>query len=762
MEPRGTKRAGHSTSSDSNKRRGPYALRACMACRHRKGKCDGQLPCGYCDNRGQACIYDGDHAITINDGQHATSVSGMRALDPALQPQTGAGLPSCGPAAAIAKDSISSGHIISNQSSLADLVADLRAQLNNVESIVQAYGKDVNDPGKNLTHSEPLNQADQAIQGPNACSFQRQASHDGSESSPSSRGFCGPTSPDYSMNVVQITLQKRGYLEPSLHRPTLPSFDMDHVSPSTTSQWQPPGHVDDRRQLLQFRSYLTLQDAKEAVSVYSEVVGELHSFVDIKNIQGQLDFWYSRDSSSALGSTKQQSDYHDLIIFNLMISIAAQAEMESLRARPAAAVHSVFQRAVNASITSCTSSIKQVTIVLLLGYYYIFQDQPRLALRMCGNAGRILMELGIHDGDVIKHVLASEAQRKEASTLMCCVTVLDRQWSAMTGLPPNFSHNTFSLKSTHLSDSPYTMAMYRLVLISDKFNEPIALAAKGNSQQDDDAVELMVFQIQQWQKKFVGDRELSDMETWLAQPSPMPPPWVLLLIFRAVSIRSLLFRSYFFPGSRVERSKQHILPATELLSHSIEALSKLDSTTSIYRKQRPYYQHILASICSLVLLLTGYVEDHRPALCSHLPPDFDYKIRRCLQMASNLTGKYANISAAAHRLRKRILEVHHVLETYCAKPMDASLERNSFSGIERDSRLADPVAILRQAPITLPEVQEEVAIAPGSASCETDTYLVGANLGLEPPVEMGNCPPQDFQALGLPVWPSNWDNYLFH
>ncbi|KAJ0129205.1 O-methyltransferase asqD [Fusarium oxysporum f. sp. albedinis] len=360
-----------------------------------------------------------------------------------------------------------------------------------------------------------------------------------------------------------------------------------------------------------------------------------------------------------------------------MLLIAVNAGMESLRARPAGAMHSVFQRAVNTSITACTSSIKQVTIVLLLlvkGYYYIFQDQPRLALRMCGNAGRIFMELGIHNSDVIKHDLASEAQRKEASTLMCCVIVLDRQWSAMTGLPPNFAHNTFSVKSTHLgsasvlawkslmlSDSPYTMAMYRLVLISDKFNEPIALAAKGSSHQDDDAVELMVFQIQQWQKKFVGDRELSDMKTWLAQPSFMPPSWVLLLIFRAVSIRSLLFRPYFFPGSRVERSKQHISPATELLSHSIEALSKLDSTTGIYRKQRPYYQHILASICSLVFLLTGYVEDHRPALCSHLPPDFDYKIRCCLQTASNLTGKYASISAAAHRLWKRTLEVHHFL-----------------------------------------------------------------------------------------------------
>ncbi|OGM47226.1 hypothetical protein ABOM_003985 [Aspergillus bombycis] len=766
MEPRGTKRAGNSTSPGSSKRRGPYALRACMTCRRRKGRCDGQLPCGYCDRRGHACIYDQEHAITMDDGQHAASVSGMRDPDPVRQPPVGASVLSCAPAAAISKDSRPSAPVpaSSHPSSLAHLVAGLRAQLKNVESLVQAYGKDGNYSGNNPTRSVPLHQAGQAIQGPNARSSQREARHNGSGLRPISRGFCGPTSPDYSMNVVQITLQERGYLESSVDRPTLPSFDRDHLSPSTISQWQPPCHRDDRHQLLQFRSYLTVQDAEEAISVYNDAVGELHSFVDIRNIRVQLDVWYTRDTESAIGRTTQRSDYYDLIIFNLMLAIAAQAGMESLRARSAGAVYSVFQRAANASITSTTTSIKQAVIVLLLrakGCCYMFHDQPRLALRMCGNAGRILMELGIHNGNVVKHGLASEAQRKEGSMLMGCVTVLDRQWSAMTGLPPNFSNNTFSPKVTHLSDSPYTMAMNKLALISDKFSEPIALAAQGNSRQDDDAVELMLFQVQQWQKKCVGGRELSDVKTWLVQPSSMPPPWMLLLIFRAVSIRSLLFRPSFFPSSRVERSKQHVSPALELLWQSIDALFQIDSATDIYCKHRPYYQHILASICSLVFLLTGYVHDHRTALSSSLPPDFDWKIRGCLQTASDLARKYANTSAAAHKLWERILEVRHVLETYGIKPMYASRERNSTLTSERGSSSTNPLAIQKQPPLPLPEVPAEAAVAPANASCETDTCLVGVNLGLEPPTEASNCLLEDPQALGLPAWPS-MDSYLFH
>lgn len=61
----------------------------------------------------------------------------------------------------------------------------------------------------------------------------------------------------------------------------------------------------------------------------------------------------------------------------------------------------------------------------------------------------------------------------------------------------------------------------------------------------------------------------------------------------------------------------------------------------------------------------------------------------------------------------------------------------------------------------LPTVQDEVAVTPETASCEADTYLIGVNLGLEPPIEIGNCLSQDFQALLLPAW-SSTDSYLFH
>lgn len=68
---------------------------------------------------------------------------------------------------------------------------------------------------------------------------------------------------------------------------------------------------------------------------------------------------------------------------------------------------------------------------------------------MCGIAGRILLELGLHNGDVLNMRLGSEAQRKSACIMMSSVVILDRQWSGMSGLPANFETTTFNPVNTY-------------------------------------------------------------------------------------------------------------------------------------------------------------------------------------------------------------------------------------------------------------------------------------------------------------------------
>lgn len=238
-------------------------------------------------------------------------------------------------------------HTCSDPSSLRGAVASLRAQLSRVESVLEACSR--GDEARR--QAAPLPQEVQP------------------GSTPASErphcGFCGPTSPEYSMNVVRMTLRKRGHLAPAQAHPlSLPSFDADRLA---ASQPPPTCRAEDQRQLRQFQARLTLSDARDAVSVYGEVVGELHSFVDVGSMQDQLAVWYSGAPSSLLDDAQQkQTDFEHLIIFNLVLAIAARAGTETSYAASTNTMQTVLRCAVDASITSCMPTMKQVTIALLL------------------------------------------------------------------------------------------------------------------------------------------------------------------------------------------------------------------------------------------------------------------------------------------------------------------------------------------------------------------------------------------------------------
>ncbi|CAI7649114.1 unnamed protein product [Penicillium viridicatum] len=642
--------------------------------------------------------------------------------------------------------------------SLAGQVASLRVQLNNAKPMAKAINEPNSSTGYASTNSllsvENRCSDGESMGVPNR---QDQAGQDGSESNRTNQVFYGPTSADYSMNLVRMKLRERSILTP-LHRPPmLPSFEEGITS--STSHWQPTRH-SDRHQLLQFRACLTLQDAKDALSTYHEVVGALHPFVESERMEKQLDVWYSYDSSHLTGGHNQPDD-DDLITLVLMLAIAAQAQVDTIQANLAVVMHSSFQHAANATATSGTASMKKATIVLLLGYYYFCYDLPRLALRMCGTAGRILLELGFHNGDVLDEVLHSDGERKAVCVMMASIIILDRQWSAMTGLPANFPNATFNPTPTYLIDAPYTNAMYKLILISDRFNEPITLAARGNSHIDDDSIELLVFQIQRWEQSFVGEEILRDRESSDSNPAAVPPPWALLVVFRAASLRSLLLRPYFFPTSHIQGSKKHILPALALASHVTDALTTLDLTTTIYRNQRPYYQYILASICALMFLVTAYVEEHRQALSQYLPPDYDDQIIYCFRRAKGLTEKYAGVSKAAHTLWRRIRELCNEMESYGSQSNAETRGPLATAPANTGSTTVNPLSSQQSQSSACPQAQEQPHTVMQDFPFRFDPWYFGGSLDMDFTVDGDDGVLQSSQAWGLAEQPFNVQSYLF-
>jgi hypothetical protein len=220
--------------------------------------------------------------------------------------------------------------------------------------------------------------------------------------------------------------------------------------------------------------------------------------------------------------------------------------------------------------------------------------------------------------------------------------------------------------------------MLSFVLISDRFSEPIAKAAKGESYSDDDAFELMSFQVDQWRKKAVGNHTLAQCQTWEADPSSRPPTWAILLILRAETVRSLLLKPFFFPKSDIETTKNHIRSATELVYDVCHVLYTLDITSDIYRKQHPYYQHILASAASLAFLLIAFIQHNRSTVLAGLAPDLVESLGNSFEMASSLTLGYCKKSKSARRLAKRMSVMREIL-------LDLGILKNPATGGRGDS-----------------------------------------------------------------------------
>lgn len=191
--------------------------------------------------------------------------------------------------------------------------------------------------------------------------------------------FYGPSSAEYSMNMVQRKLRDLGYL-PSTHpHPVSPSLGEEDAN-SSPNHWRPSGHCD-RHRLLQFRSWLTLQNAKDVLKVYYEVVGALHPFIDPEHMEKQLRAWYSYGPSKSTGSGEEPKNDEDLLILVLMLAIAAQAQGDTVHGRMASVMYSSFEHAANASATSAKASVKQATIVLLL---------VKLPIRSCQSFEQVL------------------------------------------------------------------------------------------------------------------------------------------------------------------------------------------------------------------------------------------------------------------------------------------------------------------------------------------------------------------------------------
>lgn len=185
---------------------------------------------------------------------------------------------------------------------------------------------------------------------------------------PSSKRFCGPTSPYYSLNAAHIKLSQTSAQGVSDQGRKLPQIDEDHIddeddatspmsqhSSSSSSSSSPPY----LRKLFQSLKSFSIREIAQLLRTYHKVIGELHPILNVDALLEQTQAW--------LKGTKDRTmlDEDDAIILHLALSIAMVAESETLFTVRTSSLASIDEL-VNARVTTLKPNIKCVKVVLLL------------------------------------------------------------------------------------------------------------------------------------------------------------------------------------------------------------------------------------------------------------------------------------------------------------------------------------------------------------------------------------------------------------
>ncbi|KAF5672050.1 hypothetical protein FHETE_3922 [Fusarium heterosporum] len=415
-----------------------------------------------------------------------------------------------------------------------------------------------------------------------------------------SQNFYGPTCPDYALNVGQLKLRRNSYSGPPLqHRQLqLASIHEDERSDEGDGN---DGHTT------QFSdSPRTFDKGDPAMLLTFRSVIGLHEAIQLLYVYQEV-----------------VGDLHPVVDLDALI-----LQARSWYADAGAGVWDVL-----AASTGAASYELLLVLNLCLA----------IALRADSRPSNSNTEKLLRDSfqDAVNAKLAAPANSiRHATIIFLKVSISFFRWEVKT---------------------PYLKAMLSFILISDRFSEPISHAARGEGYNDESSFELMSFQIEQWRKKAVGDYSVANCQAWYTDPSTRPPTWAILLNLRAESVRSQILKPFFFSELDIEITKNHVRPATERVYDIIHVLHTLDATTDIYRKQHPFYQHILACTAGLAFLLIAFIKQNRDTMLPSLTPDLIESLGGSFSMCVDLTTKYSNRSQSARRLAKRLVEMRRNL-----------------------------------------------------------------------------------------------------
>jgi hypothetical protein len=204
--------------------------------------------------------------------------------------------------------------------------------------------------------------------------------------------FFGPTSPDFSLNMAQ----KQSCIEKASQDADRVPFDLPSIGEEQSDEDEenePPesgdvpatriaryaarDHGQTRRQprpclrskgLSEIPESLSLRESLRLVRVYDEVVGSFHPILDIAVLAQHLEVLYQNDEDQSLRNNSSRSpklDQDNLLLLNLVLSIALFAENTPSEAKLGRRIFHACQEAINFRLMTTPSKLNHVVLALV-------------------------------------------------------------------------------------------------------------------------------------------------------------------------------------------------------------------------------------------------------------------------------------------------------------------------------------------------------------------------------------------------------------
>ncbi|KIV97891.1 hypothetical protein PV10_01591 [Exophiala mesophila] len=550
----------------ADRKRAVYIGRACEACKRRKTRCDGTVPCGLCRRRSMTCNY-------TNSGRESER----------LPPQSPSSQYSTAKQVGIAE--------------LTELVSSLQQKVARLEQRRGDADHDHAVEDMATSHDRGSEEAEEDM--PNSVQA-------------TSPVFAGPTSANFSFGIARMIFEQSG-----ADKATTAQQDQNLIG-SMTSDEDADGFDGAQFECSPLAAtqasmplpQMTLDDALRLIRAYNECLGVLHPLLEVEWLESisQL-LWLSRENAAIDLGDQHSLQIIDVVHLKMVLAIGLLAEGGGASSM-ARAIYETLESAVASQLMARAFSLPGQILLILTAFYHSFQDDHRLASRYIANAARLMLESGLHQKPVLLQRYPVPAERTKVLVVLATCTFLDRQLNFNAGLPFTLKESDIDLPQETLP--PYLKAMTAYARIGPPaWASIIDGSGRLKPQIKDEDFDYMDFQVRRWQDSLprdlvLGSESVADEAASMASNSSLDRGTQFvrsMLYLRANQFKIVIFRPLLFSPRHARAHSKRVRQLTQLATDNVNHIIDMNENQDLYQKHQPLLNIFLSSALSALFLV---------------------------------------------------------------------------------------------------------------------------------------------------------------